>query len=411
MKVLHLSTSDLDGGAARAAYRLHEGLKGVGTDSKMLVRSKTSIDKTVLAEKSMLTKLGPPATGFPLRLYPKRDRKMFSTQWFPDAIAPKVKQINPDIINLHWICNGFLQIETLAKFNKPLVWTLHDMWSFTGGCHYAGECDQYTNSCGTCPQLQSRKNWDLSHWILQRKNRAWKDCKLTIVSPSNWLAECARSSSLFKNLQVKVIPHGIDLEKYKPIDKQLARKLLNLPQDKQLVLFGTSPGTIGDKRKGFYLLQPALQHLSLSGWKDKLELVVFGGSKPENAFDLGFRTHYLGEFHDDISLALVYASADVMVVPSTQEAFGQTASEALACGTPVVAFASTGLKDIVEHKQNGYLANPFEVEDLAQGISWVLKDSDLLQKLSLDAREKAKQDFSLELQARRYLELYTAILN
>jgi glycosyltransferase involved in cell wall biosynthesis len=411
MKVLHLSTSDIEGGAARAAYRLHQGLQTVGVTSQMLVRAKDSVDRAVVSEKTLLTKLGPTSSGWPLKLYPKRDRTMFSTQWFPDAITPNIKQINPDIINLHWICNGFLQIETLAKFNKLLFWTLHDMWSFTGGCHYAGECDRYTNSCGICPQLKSNKNWDLSHWIWQRKNRAWKDCNLTIVSPSNWLAECAKSSSLFKNLQVKVIPHGIDLEKYKPIDLQVARKLLNLPQDKQLVLFGASPGTIGDRRKGFYLLQPALQHLSQSGWQDKLELVVFGSSKPDNAVDLGFRTHYLGEFHDDISLALIYSSADVMVVPSTQEAFGQTASESLACGTPVTAFAATGLKDIVDHKQNGYLAKPFDVEDLAQGIAWVLEVGDRHKKLCLGAREKAEREYSLELQARRYQSLYEDALS
>ncbi|MDJ0732792.1 MAG: glycosyltransferase family 4 protein [Nostocaceae cyanobacterium] len=409
MKILHLSTSDIEGGAARAAYRLHKGLQNLGETSQMLVRAKSSVDKTVIAQKNILTKLGPPASGLPLKFYPKRHRSMFSSQWFPDAIAPQVKQINPDIIHLHWICNGFVQIETLAKFKKPLVWTLHDMWAFTGGCHYTQECDRYLNSCGNCPQLKSNKNRDLSSFVWTRKAKAWKNLNLTIVSPSVWLGECAKSSSVFQNLRVEVIPHGLDLEKYKPIEKEIARKLLNLPQDKRLVLFGTSPGTTGDKRKGFYLLQPAVQHLSQSGWENQLELVVFGGSKPENPIDLGFKTHYLGQFHDDISLALVYSAADVMVVPSIQEAFGQTASESLACGTPVVAFAATGLKDIVDHQQNGYLAQPFEVEDLAQGIAWILEEPQRYEKLRINAREKAQRELSLELQARRYLSLMTEI--
>ncbi len=409
MKVIHLSTSDADGGAARAAYRLHQGLKSESIISEMLVRAKASTDKAVIAEKSLLTKLGPTLNRWPLWKYPQRERTMFSSQFSMDAIAPAVNRLQPDIVHLHWICNGFLQIETLAKLKKPLVWTLHDMWPFTGGCHYAQECDHYIGSCGACPQLKSDKNWDLSHWVWQRKARAWKDLNLTIVAPSRWLAECAHSSYLFKDFRVEVIPHGLDLEKYKPIDKEVARKLLNLPQDRRLVLFGASPGTTGDKRKGLYLLQPAIQNLSQSGWQDKLELVVFGGSKPENPIDLGFRTHYLGQFHDDISLALVYSVADVMIVPSIQEAFGQTASESLACGTPVVAFAATGLKDIVEHQQDGYLANPFEIEDLAQGIAWVLEDGDRYQKLRFNAREKAEREFNLELQARRYLSLFTEI--
>ncbi|XHX77231.1 MAG: glycosyltransferase family 4 protein [Stenomitos frigidus ULC029] len=409
IKVLHLSTSDIDNGGARAAHRLHQGLQLLRCNSKMLVRAKFSADSTVIAEKSPLTKLAPPISELPLRLYPQRPGSMFSPQWFPDVLANLVKRDNPDIVNLHWICNGFLKIETLAKFQKPLVWTLHDMWAFTGGCHYNESCENYRQSCGSCPQLNSDRNWDLSHWVWQRKAKAWKDLNLTLVATSSWMADCASSSSLFENSRIEVIPLGLDTEKYKPHNRHLAREVLNLPQDKQLVLFGAIGGT-SDRRKGFHLLLPALQKLSQTKWQEKIELVIFGSSKPDNPLTLGFNTHYIGRLNDDISLALLYSAADVMIVPSVQEAFGQTASESLACGTPVVAFNGTGVKDVVDHQKNGYLADPFEVEDLAKGIVWVLEDEERHQKLQTHAREKSLREFASNIQAERYLSLYKKIL-
>ena len=409
MKVLHLSTSDIDNGGARAAYRLSQGLQSLGCSSQMLVRAKFSGDRMVVPEKSLLTKLGPPMSGLPLRLYPKYKSGMFSPQWFPDVLAPRVAQVNPDIVNLHWVCNGFLKIETLPKFQKPLVWTLHDMWPFTGGWVYTQECQNYKNSCGNCPQLHSDLSKDLSHWVLQRKLKAWENLNLTIVATSSWMADCAKSSTIFKNTRVETIPLGLDTDKYRPVDQSIARNLLNLPQDRQLILFGALNPT-SDPRKGFHLLKPALQQIANNGWKDRIELVVFGASKSEQEIDLGFKTHYLGYLHDDISLALAYSSADVTIVPSIQEAFGQTASESLSCGTPVVAFGNTGLKDIVDHHQNGYLVTTFEIDDLAKGIIWVLEDKERHQKLKYHAREKSLREFANKTQASRYLSLYTDIL-
>ncbi|MBW4493213.1 MAG: glycosyltransferase family 4 protein [Oscillatoria princeps RMCB-10] len=414
MKVSHIINSD-SGGAGRAAYRLHQGLKSLGVDSKMLVQFKASDDRAVFEPDKTLDKaliklkISERLDALPLQFYRGREGTNFSLQWLPDGMASKVSQLNPDVVNLHWVCHGYLQIESLAKFNKPIVWTLHDLWPFTGGCHYPQDCQRYTDSCGACPQLGSSKDWDLSRWVWQRKAKAWKNLNLTLVSPSSWMAECAKSSSLFKDFRVEVIPHGMDTQKYKPIDRQVARSLLNLPQDKQLVLFGAI--YTSEPRKGFQLLEPALQSLSKSGWKDRIELAIFGSSQPENPIDTGFKYHYLGRFEDDISLAAVYSAADVMVVPSIQESFGQTAFEALACGTPVVAFNATGLKDIVEHRQTGYLARPYEIEDLALGIAWVLENPDRHQKLSQRARQKAEQEFTVELQARRYLSLFTELLS
>jgi len=412
MKVVLINTSDIEGGAARAAYRLHQGLQGIGVSSQMLVKNKKSGAPNVICSQNGIgnkfDKIISIISNSPLRLYPERNRGIFSPQWLPDSLAAKVAKIQPDIINLHWVCGGYMQIESVPKFNKPLVWTLHDMWAFTGGCHYSEECDRYTKSCGSCPQLHSSKDSDLSRWVWQRKAQAWKNLNLTLVTPSHWLAECAKSSSLLQEYPVNVIANGLDPEVYKPLNRRLVRESLNLPQNKQLVLFGAMQGT-DDRWKGFPLLVPALQSLSKSGWQDKIELLVFGSSQPENPIDVGFKTHYLGRLQDE-NLAKVYAAADVMVVPSRYEAFGQTASEALACGTPVVAFDVTGLKDIVDRQQNGYLAKPYETEDLARGIAWVLEDPDRHQKLCRSARLKVEEKFTLQVQARAYKNLYEEIL-
>jgi glycosyltransferase involved in cell wall biosynthesis len=412
MKVVLINTSDIEGGAARAAYRLHQGLQGIGVSSQMLVKNKKSGAPNVIWSQNGIgnkfDKIISTISNSPLRLYPERNRAIFSPQWLPDSLVAKVAKIQPDIINLHWVCGGYMQVESVPKFNKPLVWTLHDMWPFTGGCHYSEECDRYTKSCGSCPQLHSSKDSDLSRWVWQRKAQAWKNLNLTLVTPSHWLAECAKSSSLLQEYPVNVIANGLDPEVYKPMNRLLLRESLNLPPNKQLVLFGAMQGT-DDRWKGFPLLVPALQSLSKSGWQDKIELLVFGSSQPENPIDVGFKTHYLGRLEDE-SLAKVYAAADVMVVPSRYEAFGQTASEALACGTPVVAFDVTGLKDIVDGQQNGYLAKPYETEDLARGIAWVLEDPDRHQKLCRSARLKVEEKFTLQVQARAYKNLYEEIL-
>lgn len=417
MKVLHISTYDTCGGAAKAAYRLHNGLKNIDTESQMLVQVKFSNDADVIATGSKIVKkfpkLRPYVDSLPklfFRSSDKTKRTPFSLQWFPNSIESRVAEVEPDIINLHWISGGFVNIETIAKFKKPIVWTLHDMWAFTGGCHINQGCEHYKESCGNCPQMSPKYNLDLSSWVWQRKRKAWFNLNPTIVTPSYWLAQCAASSSLFKDWRIEVIHNGLDTELYKPYEQSLAREVLNLPQDKYLILFGAN-NAISDKNKGFHLLKAALENLSKSNWRERCEIVVFGASQPEKPIDIGFKTYYLGTIKNPTLLATVYSAVDVMVVPSIQESFGQTASESLACGTPVVAFNSTGLKDIVAHKQNGYLAKPFDVEDLAQGIAWVLEASNSDNyKLNYHAREKVEREFTLEIQARRYLSLYENIL-
>jgi len=412
IKPLLISSSDINGGAARAAYRLHRGLQSINVSSQMLVQNKESDDYTVIAPASKLSKgigkLKPTLDALPLQLYPQRDRSVYSVQYLPDQLAAKVAQINPDVINLHWINFGYLQIETLAKFKKPIIWTLHDMWAFTGGCHYNGDCMNYVNSCGACPQLHSNTEKDLSRWVWRRKSKAWQDLNLTIVTPSHWLADCARKSSLFQNLRVEVIANGLDAQVYKPIDQAIARNLLNLSLDKKLVLFGAMNST-RNKRKGFHLLEPALQKLSEDEKLENVELVILDASRPSEVPNLGFPIHYLGRLNDDIALALLYSAADVFLAPSVQDNLPNTVMESLACGTPCVAFDIGGMSDMIQHQQNGYLAKPFDVNDLAKGITWVLEDEERLKKLGSNSRDKVKQKFTLEIQANNYLSVYNDI--
>ncbi len=412
MKPLLLNTSDIVGGAARAAYRIHQGLQDIGVASKMLVHDKRCNDTSIIgtegrAEK-ITKKLALTLDTFPLHWYRSKKPGIFSPAYVPGYPAGKINKYNPDIIHLHWTCNGFLRVETIAKFHKPIIWTFHDMWAFTGGCHYDEGCGRYTKKCGKCPHLNSLKDRDLSRWIWKRKHKAWQRLNLTIVTPSKWLAQCARSSSLFSNVRVEVIPNGLDTDRFKPINKTLARNILSLPQNKKLILFGALSST-SDRRKGFQLLHPALQKLATNGWSSKTELVILGPSESSALVEPGLKTHYLGRLHDDISLTILYSAVDVFVLPSIQENLPNMIIEAMSCGTPCVAFDIGGIPDIIEHKKTGYLARSFETDDLAEGIAWTVGDNQRWQTLSHQARKKVEQEFELRLVAKQYLKLFNDV--
>lgn len=413
MKILHVNTSDIEGGAARGTYQLHRAIINSGVKSRLLVAWKKSDDFTVLDPKGKIRKgffrLLPEIDSLPLLFYKRRYKYIFSPSWVPSMIHNKIRRIEPDILHLHWICGGFMRPEYFAKINKPLVWTIRDMWGFTGGCHYAFDCNRYMESCGNCPQLKSGSGNDLSHKLWLRKNKAWKDLNITIVAISHWLADCAKKSSLFNNYRIEVIHNALDENTFKPIDKIVAKKILNIAPSKKVILFGAWNAT-RNKVKGFQHLLPAIQDLAKKGFGKNFELFVFGSCEPQKAPNFGMKTTYLGRLHDNITLALVYSAADVTVVPSIQEAFGKTAIESLACGTPVVSFDTSGLKDIVEHKMNGYRAKPFSSQDLAKGIAWILSDKPQWQKMSIRARKKVEEEFTLDVCAQKYMEIYRNLL-
>ncbi|MBI5446644.1 MAG: glycosyltransferase family 4 protein [Deltaproteobacteria bacterium] len=407
MRVLMLNTFDEVGGAARAAGRLLRGLRGLGVDARLLVHFKAGHDAGVVGNGGSLRRLARRAKLLlgllPVRLYPNRPENNFSPALLQDTVRSEVATIDPDVVHLHWLGAGFMRVETLPRLGRPLVWTLHDSWAFTGGCHVPFDCTKYRERCGACPVLGSTRERDLSRWTWRRKETAWRGLDLTVVTPSRWLAECARSSSLFRNVPVEVIPNGIDTETFRPRERERARASLGLPEEKRVILFGAVRGA-SDPNKGFHLLRPALEALGRSS--SDLLAVIFTSSEEPDFGDVGMPARLLGRVDGDERLAEIYSAADVFVAPSLLENLPNTILEAMACGTPCVAFEQGGVPDLVEHEVSGYLAKPYEARDLARGIAWVLEDEDRRAALSRRCREKVEAEFALEKVARRYGELY-----
>ena len=414
MRVVILNTMDRSGGAARAAGRLNKGLQSLDIDSRMLVQVKTGNDQDVIGRVGRVAR----ATA---RLRLLADQLPVIPRWwkmqgvFAPALLPgnawrRANAQNADIIHMHWVTKAFLSIEDIARLNAPIVWTLHDMWPFTGGCHYDLDCERYRSSCGACPVLGSRRRHDLSQRILYRKHKAWHNMNMTIVSPSRWLADCARNSSLMHRHRIEVIPNGLDLDQFKPIIKSYARTQLSLQPDVKLILFG-SMGPTENSRKGFSYLQSALRQLAVMGWTKQASVIVFGASGPARHSESDFPTRYIEQISDDHSLAALYSAADVFVAPSLQDNLPNTVMEALACGTPCVAFRIGGMPDMIKHRENGYLVEPRNELDLAYGISWVLEDQLRWQQLSEQSRTSVQQNYELTAVAKKYKALYEELLD
>lgn len=416
MKILHLSSIDAGGGAIRATNALHEALGDAGVDSKVLVKRKLGDDPRVFemldgrqgAVDQLWRRLSGRIDQFPTRFFKTSNTAGHSPQWVPDFLENSVNRSDADIVNLHWICDGFMNPDTLPKLRKPVVWTSYDMWPICGAEHYAGECTRYIDGYQRNNRPAGEGGLDLNRWAWGRKHKAWRNLgDVTMVVATKWLADCFRRSVLFRDAKLEIIPHGIDHRVFKKIDKCFARDALNLPQDARLILFGAMGGT-GLRRKGFQFLVPALKRLREQGLKNDTRLVVFGTSTPDARLDFGFDVSYLGRL-DAYSLTLAYAAADVFAMPSMEDNLPLTVLESLSCATPVVCFDIGGMLDIMEHRETGYLAKSFDVEDLARGIEWVLEDETRRNSMGDAGRDRVEAGFTLEGQAASYVRLYEAI--
>ncbi len=419
LKVLAVNT-DLTGGAGRAAYRIHNAVMTQGVDSYMFVKQKKkdiekiySLDyftpKNIFYQlyNFVQNKIKNKVQHARWAKYPNKE-DVFLSDLRSVSFHGALQKINSDILHLHWINLRFLSLKDLVKHQKPIVWTLHDSWAFTGICHYFYDCESYKDSCGKCPFLQSTNKCDLSYKVWRKKKRYYKNLNLHIVTPSKWLADAAHESSLLKNFPITVIPNPIDTEVFKPSDKTVERKHLKLDPNKTYILYGAI-NAVKDRNKGFAELLSAVDFLEKKISADKVELLVFGANKPIEQLNVNIPVRYLGIITNNDDLVSMYNAADVMVVPSLSEVFGQTASEAMACGTPVVAFNCTGIKEVVDHKKTGYLAEPYSSEDLADGIIWCLENNHN-GKLSRNAINKVMENYSNEKVGKIYANLYFSLL-
>jgi glycosyltransferase involved in cell wall biosynthesis len=408
MRVVHLNTMASRGGAGQAASRLHLALCGEGVDSRLRAQFEAAAERSgVSGPTGKLAKaaalLRDAAATLPLVPYRKSPGDIFSADMLLSRTARDVQALAPDLVHLHWINAGFVPIHLLRRLARPLVWTLHDMWPLTGGCHHARGCGGFRSACGHCPVLHSRHGMDLSRAVMRWKARCWRGLDIHLVAPSHWMAEQARGSSLFGDAPVSVIPNGLDLAVYRPWDRKLARALLQLPEG-PLVLFSGAKGLATPYKGGDTAVQ-AVAGLRAAG--HDATLVVMGGGAPADGGSLPVPVHWLGQLHDDASRALAHAAADLCLSCSSEDNLPYTVAESLACGTPVVAYQVGGLPDMVDDGSNGCLVVPGDVAGLVHGMAAVLADR---QSFSPAARHKAEQAFDIHQVARSHRQLYERLL-
>ena len=417
MKILHLNTFENRGGAAIAARRLHNALNQDRRVMSLLgVKEKDSdaLDVVELPcyKSKIVGKLLSKANDKLLSWYTPKANTFFSAYLLPNRLASAIKTLQPDIVHLHWLAGNFISpyvLQQIASLSVKTVWTLHDTWAFTGGCHYFRSCQKWQQQCYNCPELSRKFPCDLAKLQWQLKERAYKKLQPTVIGLSKQFAADIEQSALLKDFQTVQLPNTIDTEIFRPIPKNIARNLLGLPAHGHYILFGACSAT-NDPRKGYDLLKDALDILSSHSQKDIICL-VFGASHSKTTPPHHFTTHFLGELHDELTLALVYSAADVFVCPSREDNLPNTIMEALACGTPVVGFAVGGIPDMVEHKINGMLATPHDPQELAAGIAYILEDHERREAMGRAARRKVEENYAYPVVAKQYIELYNRILS
>lgn len=409
MNVLIISTSDILGGAAIAANRLMSALQNSGMNVKMLVRDKQSDNENVIKTGGSVQNRW--------NFYRERGdiflhNRLSRENLFDISIAntgvsvtqlPEFKEA--DIVHLHWINQGMLSVKEIGNIlasGKKVVWTMHDMWAFTGICHHSGVCTNYEKSCGSCPYLVSDSRNDLSHKVFLQKQKAFSKGKITFVACSRWLKDLADKSPLRQGHTVVSVPNPIDTNVYRPKDKAQVRGKLNLPLDKKIVLFAAVKAS--DPRKGFDYLAESCRLMAQH--PNDILFLIAGNRGEEIEKRLSLPAYSIG-FVSPNNMPDLYNAADVFVTPSLQENLPNTIMEAMACGTPCVGFNIGGIPEMISHGRNGYVAEYKNAEDLAKGLLWTLYQADS-ETLSANAREKVLTNYAEKEISKQYIDIYNA---
>lgn len=419
MKITILSTFDTFGGASIAAFRLNKALNDNGLDSKMLVQDKKgkapnveTIATNWFLKKVALARFAFDRYQFAFYEKSKAVRFIFSQAKIGIDISQNALIQKSDIIHLHWINFGFLSLDAIQKLietQKPIVWTLHDMWLFTGGCHYSRDCTQYQQSCGNCSEfLKNPSPTDLSNQVWQAKQKLLHNANISVVACSHWLAEKAKTSTLLEGKKIVSIPNPIDTSLFKPTEKPIAQQHFHLDPTKRYILFAAAK--ISDVRKGFAYFKEALEILKKEYSVDNkaVELIIFGQTQASDFENLPFKVNALGKLSDLATISLAYSAASVFVISSLEDNLPNTIMESLACGTPAVGFETGGIPEMIEHQQNGFLAPFKSAEGLAKGIFWTLYQADY-ESLCKNARKKVLSTYAEEVVAQQYQALYESL--
>jgi glycosyltransferase involved in cell wall biosynthesis len=405
VKILHIGGSDAGGGSARSAMNLHRSLRAAGVGSRMYVARKHGDDPDVseIVRHRALQVIERAAgmivdgVGLQYLFYP-------SSWWLRADSAFRAA----DVVQLFNVHGGFFSPHALPWLSRvrPIVWRLSDMWPLTGHCAFSYSCERWRTGCGRCPQLGEYPalSVDTTKVLWHMKGAAYRHSDLTIVAPSRWIAALARESPLMRSLPVHWIPPGVNTDAFSPMDRLEARQQLGLPPEKSIILFVASAVT--EHRKGFATLVAGLDLLRRHGVKEPL-LVVTGAGRP--ADDLPLPARWMGRIEDDRSMRRVYAAADVTVLPVLADNLPNTLLESMACGTPVVAFDVGGVSDALRHLETGYLAKASDVGDLVAGITLLLGDAVLRERVGAAAVALIREQFSERRQTQSFLDLYASL--
>jgi glycosyltransferase involved in cell wall biosynthesis len=405
IKVVHLQYSPVSAGSA--ASRLHKAFLDNNIDSSILsLLPVNTRDKRI----SQLRKRNIIISEWDHRLqsaFIRKDIKanygLFSYPLLGNNISDFQQVKDADIIYVHWVLHGFMNlgnIRQLIELGKPVIFFMHDMWTITGGCHHSFGCDKYMSRCNNCPMFEHKPMIDWAASEFDKKLKLFSTySNIYFVSPSRWLEDCAKKSGLTRDKPVYCIPNVLDKTMFKPFDKKVAKRILNIDPEETVIAFGAV--TVTSPYKGWEYLKKALEVVNANGNLDKVLVLIFGSEHDAEIADaIPFKTRFMGYLSEEYSTMLVYNSADIFVAPSLAESFGYTIFEALSCGTPVVSFGAGGIADQVVHKENGYIAHYKDAEDLAAGIKYCLDNN---------VKGYALPEFDAKNTVKKHLELFDHI--